>query len=116
MAGISEWVLVGPTSLLGTPCGLVAHRCTPPGVCSVPKILKYSGKIHTKFSWHSENFYFWAIFYCTDNSKNRIIMEFYFILLEITEGKRWVQKVAFTKFIDHMPLKKNPLIRLIKSY
>jgi hypothetical protein len=94
-------------------CGSQVH---PPGVCLVPKILKYSGKKHIKFSRHSENFYFWAIFYCTGNSENRIIMAFYFILLKITESKRWVQKVVLTKFIDHMHLKKNPLIRLIKSY
>src|SRR3989337_3736585 len=47
-----------------------------------------------------------------ENSENMIIMAFYFILLKITEGKRWVKKVVLTKFIDHMPLKKNPLIRL----
>ena len=34
----------------------------PPGVFSVPIILKYSGKNHIKFSGHLENFYFWGIF------------------------------------------------------
>ena len=43
----------------------------PPAVFSVPDILKYSRKNHTKFSGHSENFYFRGIFYCMDNSENR---------------------------------------------
>ena len=44
----------------------------PPGVFSVPKILKYPGKEkHISFSGHLENFYFWGIFYCKDNSENR---------------------------------------------
>ena len=34
----------------------------PPSVFSVPKILKYSIKNHTKFSGHLENFYFQDIF------------------------------------------------------
>ena len=42
--------------------GRALHHCgqlvRPPGVCSVPKILKYSIKNHTKFSRHLENFYF----------------------------------------------------------
>ena len=42
----------------------------PPVVFSVPNILKYSRKNHIKFSGHLENFYFWGIFYCKDNSKN----------------------------------------------
>ena len=33
----------------------------PPGVFSVPEILKYSIKSHTKFPQHLENFYFRAI-------------------------------------------------------
>ena len=33
----------------------------PPDVFSVPKILKYSRKNHTKFSGNSENFYFQVI-------------------------------------------------------
>ena len=43
----------------------------PPGVFLVPIILKYSGKNHISFSGHLENFYFWGIFYCKDNSENR---------------------------------------------
>ena len=43
----------------------------PPAVFSVPNILKYSRKIHISFSGHLENFYFWGIFYCMDNSENR---------------------------------------------
>ena len=34
----------------------------PPAVFSVPKILKYSRKNHTKFAGHLEHFYFWTIF------------------------------------------------------
>jgi hypothetical protein len=41
------------------PCGPLVQ---PPGACSVPEILKYSIKNHTKFSGHLENFYFWDIF------------------------------------------------------
>ena len=43
----------------------------PPAVFSVPKILKYSIKNHTKFAGHLEHFYFRDIFYCKDNSENR---------------------------------------------
>ena len=43
----------------------------PPAVFSVPDILKYSRKNHVPFSGHLENFYFWGIFYCKDNSENR---------------------------------------------
>ena len=48
----------------------------PPAVFSVPKILKYSIKNHTKFAGHLEHFYFRDIFYCTDNSENRQIILF----------------------------------------
>ena len=48
----------------------------PPVVFSVPKILKYSIKNHTKFAGHLEHFYFRDIFYCMDNSENRQIMLF----------------------------------------
>ena len=51
----------------------------PPAVFSVPKILKYSIKNHTEFAGHLEHFYFWTIFYCTDNSENRRIILFCFI-------------------------------------
>ena len=47
------------------------HMVGPPGVFPVPIILKYSRKNHIKFSGHLENFYFWGIFYCKDNSENR---------------------------------------------
>ena len=43
----------------------------PSAVFSVPKILKYSIKNHTKFAGHLEHFYFQTIFYCTDKSENR---------------------------------------------
>ena len=43
----------------------------PPDVFSVPDILKYSRKNHISISGHLENFYFWGIFYCMDNSQNR---------------------------------------------
>ena len=46
------------------------HMVGPPGVFSVPIILKYSGKNHISFLGHLENFYFWGIFYCKDNSEN----------------------------------------------
>ena len=49
---------------------------SPPVVISVPKILKYSIKNHTKFAGHLEHFYFRDIFYCTDNSENRRIILF----------------------------------------
>ena len=39
----------------------------PPDVFSVPDILKYSRKNHISISGHLVNFYFWGIFYCTDN-------------------------------------------------
>ena len=56
------------------------HMVGPPGVFSVPNILKYSRKNQIKFSGHLENFYFWGIFYCKDNSENRQeILFFYFI-------------------------------------
>ena len=61
----------------GTPCrgGRTLDPCgqvlAPPIVFSVPDILKYSRKNHIKLAWHLENFYFWDIFYCIDNSENR---------------------------------------------
>ena len=47
------------------------HMVGPPGVLSVPDILRYSTKNHISFSGHLENFYFRDIFYCKDNSENR---------------------------------------------
>ena len=60
----------------GGPCGVheaggAPHMVGPPGVFSVPIILKYFRKNHIKFSGHLENFYFRDIFYCKDNSENR---------------------------------------------
>ena len=46
------------------------HMVGPPGVFSVPIILKYSGK-NISFLGHLENFYFLGIFYCMDNLENR---------------------------------------------
>ena len=46
---------------VGAPCALVAKWC-PPGVFSVPDVLKYSTKNHISFSGHLENFYFRGIF------------------------------------------------------
>ena len=48
----------------------------PHAVISVPKILKYSIKNHTKFAGHLEHFYFRDIFHCMDNSENRQIILF----------------------------------------
>ena len=53
----------------------------PPAVFSVPKILKYSRKNHTKFAGHLEHFYFRTSFKCTDNSENRRIILFFLYLL-----------------------------------
>ena len=45
------------------------HMVGPPGVFSVPDILKYSTKNHISFSGHLENFYFWGIFIARINQK-----------------------------------------------
>ena len=52
-----------------------------PDVFSVPIILKYSGKNHSSFSGHLENFYFQGIFYCKANLENRqkILFSLYLI-------------------------------------
>ena len=75
---VSEGPTWGPQPPRARPGGLcpLVH---PPLVIFAPKILKYSGKNHIKFSGHSENFYFCVIFYCTANSENRQNMAFYFI-------------------------------------
>jgi len=70
-AGISGWGPRGAHKVGGRalhPCGQLVRS---PGVYTKPEILKYFIKNHTKFSGHLENFYFWDIFYCTDNSENR---------------------------------------------
>ena len=71
----------GPTRQGGVPYrgGALHSRglvFAPPAVISVPKILKYSRKNHTKFAGHLEHFYFRDIFYCMDNSENRQIILF----------------------------------------
>ena len=51
-----------------------------PLVCSqCQKFLNILQKNHISFSGHLENFYFWGIFHCTDNSGNRQKNTFYFI-------------------------------------
>ena len=76
-AGISGGGTPWAHEVGGAPCrggrALDPHGqvLAPPAVFLVPDILKYSRKNHTKFSGHLENFYFWGIFYCMDNSKNR---------------------------------------------
>ena len=52
-----------------------------PSYSDFPKILKYSRKNHTKLAGHLENFYFWDIFYCMDNSENRQKILFLFYLI-----------------------------------
>ena len=74
-AGISGGGLPGAHETGARPIGGGLHSrglvLAPPVVISVPKILKYSIKNHTKFARHLEHFYFRYIFYCTDNSENR---------------------------------------------
>ena len=94
-------------------CADLVH---PPLMLFASKIHKYSEKKHIKISDHSKNFYFWVIFYCTGNSENRQNMAFYFIYLIKIENKKQGQKVVLTKFINFIPPKNDPLIRLIKSY
>ena len=55
----------------GAPCRggqALGQVPAPPTMFSVPNILKYSRKNHTKLAGHLENFYFQGIFYCMDNS------------------------------------------------
>ena len=67
-AGISGGGTPGAHETGGTPRegGRALHSrglvLAPPAVFSVPKILKYSRKNHTKFAGHLEHFYFWTIF------------------------------------------------------
>ena len=66
-AGISGGGLPGAHETGGTPRwgGRALHShalvLAPPAVISMPKILKYSIKNHTKFAGHLELFYFWDI-------------------------------------------------------
>ena len=81
-AGISGGGPPGAHETGGTPRwgGRVLHSrglvLVPPAVFSVPKILKYSIKNHTKFAGHLEHFYFRDILYCTEKSENRQIILF----------------------------------------
>ena len=66
-AGISGGGPCGAHEAGGRPGGWAAlcprgQLVGPPGVLSVPEILKYSIKNHTKFLGHLEIFYFWAYF------------------------------------------------------
>ena len=67
-AGISGGEPPGAHETGGTPYrrGHALHPrgqvLAPPAVISVPKILKYSIKNHTKFAGHLEHFYFRDIF------------------------------------------------------
>ena len=58
--------------------GTTTHLVHLPLILFAPKILKYS-KNRINFLEHSENFYFWVIFYCMENSENKLNMAFYFI-------------------------------------
>ena len=67
VAGISGEEPPGAHETGGTPYrgGALLSRglvLAPPAVFSVPKILKYSIKNHTKFAGHLEHFYFRDIF------------------------------------------------------
>ena len=67
-AGISEGGTPGAHKIGGAPYrkgGALLFRglvLAPFAVFSVPKILKYSKKNHTKFAGHLEHFYFWTTF------------------------------------------------------
>ena len=60
-AGISGGGHRGPTRQGARPGPSWPGAC-PPAVFSMPKILKYSIKNHTKFAGHLEHFYFRDIF------------------------------------------------------
>ena len=66
-AGISGGRAPGAHKIGGAPYrggALLSHGLVlaPPAMFSVPKILKYSRKSHTKFAGHLEHFYFRTIF------------------------------------------------------
>ena len=67
-AGISGGGPPGAHKTGGAPkgCGRALHSSVlvlaPPAVISMPKILKYTRKNHTKFAGHLEHFYFRTIF------------------------------------------------------
>ena len=56
------------------------HMVGPPGVFSVPIILKYSRKNHIKFSGHLEIFYFWGIF-CIARIIQKTDRKYYFFFI-----------------------------------
>ena len=64
--------------VLARPGGLCPPGAPPSGIICT-KNLEIFRKNHIEFSGHSENFYFWVIFYCTENSENKQNMAFYFI-------------------------------------
>ena len=70
-AGISGWGPPWAHEAGGRALDPHGQVLAPPAVFSVLDILKYSRKNHIKFPGHLENLYFWGIFYCMDNSKNR---------------------------------------------
>ena len=70
-AGISGGGPRGAHEAVGCALDPRGHMVGPPGVFSVPDILKYSTKNHISFSGHLEKFYFRGIFYRKDNSENR---------------------------------------------
>ena len=82
---VSEGAHVGTRTHQGTPGGPGAPRwifptwCTSLGYYLHQKFLNIQEKNCTKFSEHSENFYFRVIFYCTGNLENRQNIAFYFI-------------------------------------
>ena len=82
---ISEGAHVGTTTHQGASGGPGAPRWVVPTWCTSlqyylhQKFLNIQEKNHIEFSGHSENFYFWVIFYCTGNSENKHNMAFYFI-------------------------------------
>ena len=81
---ISEGPTWGPQptrvrlGVLARPGGLCPPGAPPSDVICT-KNSEIFRKNHIKFSEHSENFYFWVISYCTNNSRNRQRMAFYFI-------------------------------------
>ena len=82
---ISEGGHMGTTTHQGAPGGPGALRWVVPTWCTSlryylhKKFLNIQKKNRINFSEHSDNFYFWVIFYCTGNSDNRLNMAFYFI-------------------------------------
>ena len=90
---ISEGATWGPQptrarlGVLARPGGLCPPGAPPSDVICT-KILKYSEKNRIKISEHSENFYFWVIFYCTEKAENTQSLAFYLIYLIKIENKR----------------------------